>query len=81
MEGSGILVISSAFVSSFPGSPGPFVDCCLGIGCEGGMVETRGAFGEDSPNRVSAGSQRELFSVWARKASATRWRAGLPAFP
>jgi hypothetical protein len=33
------------------------------MGCEGGMVETRGAFGEESPNSVSAGSQRGVFSV------------------
>lgn len=63
MEGRGILDISSAFASSFPGSPDTFVKGCLAIGCEGGMVESRGAFGEDSPNRVSAGSQRGLFSV------------------
>jgi len=81
MEGSGTLFISSPFVSGFPGSPEVFVGGCLAMGCEGGMVETRGAFGEESPNSVSAGSQRGLFSVWARRASATRWRAGLPAFP
>lgn len=63
MEGSGVLVISSAFASSFPGSPDAFVGGCLAMGCEGGMVESRGGFGEDSPNSVSAGSQRWLFSV------------------
>ena len=63
MDGRGIFIISSAFASSFPGSPDAFVGGCLAIGCEGGIAENRGAFGEDSPNRVSAGSQRGLFSV------------------
>lgn len=81
MEGSGILLISSPFASGFPGSPGAFIGGCLAMGCEGGIVETRGGFGDESPNRVSAGSQRGLFSVCVRRASATRWRAGLPTFP
>jgi len=79
--GSGTLFISSAFKSVFPASPEAFIGGCLAMGCEGGMAGTRGAFGEESPNRVSAGSQRGLLSVCARRASATRWRAGLPAFP
>ena len=62
MDGSGTLFISSPFASGFPGSP-EFIGGCLAMGCEGGMVETRGAFGEESPNRVSAGSQRGLVSV------------------
>lgn len=61
--GSGTLFISSAFKSAFPASPEAFIGGCLAMGCEGGMAGTRGAFGEDSPNKVSAGSQRGLFSV------------------
>jgi hypothetical protein len=47
-------------------------DCFSGTACEGAMADTRGAFGAEIENRVSAGSHLGFISVWARRESAIR---------